>query len=94
MAGVIMSSPSSRPAPNRPISVSNQRPVCLVGLGTASAISARIPPSPLLFARVTSPKYLMQITITSDQAISDRTPNTLDAVSSTAAGPWKHSRTA
>jgi hypothetical protein len=42
----------------------------------ASAISAMMPPSPLLSARMTKVTYLSEITINSDQKISDSTPST------------------
>ena len=50
-----------------------------------SAVSARIPPSPSLSARMTTVRYLTEITISSDQNTSERTPRMF---SSTTAMPW------
>ena len=47
-----------------------------------SAVSARMPPSPLLSARMISVTYFNVTTITSDQKITDSTPRTLAAVRS------------
>ncbi len=62
--------------------------------GRASAISARMPPSPRLSARSTTPRYFTEITRISDQKISDSTPITLACVGGTAYSPKKHSRIA
>ena len=42
----------------------------------ASAVSANVPPSPLLSARRRISTYFNVTTISSDQKISDKTPNT------------------
>jgi hypothetical protein len=41
-----------------------------------SAVSAMMPPSPRLCARMMTPAYLIVTTITSDQKISETTPYT------------------
>jgi len=51
----------------------------------ASAISAMIPPSPLLSARMMRITYLSETTIISDQKIVDRPPSTLAVPSGM---PW------
>ena len=75
--GVIIPSPYSRPAPKIP-SPSNHRVRRLRSArsGTASAISARMPPSPWLSARSTYPRYFTETIRINDHKMSDRTPNT------------------
>jgi len=46
----------------------------------ASAISAMIPPSPRLSARITKPTYLIETTMINDHRISDRIPSTCSGV--------------
>ncbi len=48
---------------------------------SASARSARMPPSPLLSARIITKRYLIVITQTIDQTMSERMPITLSGVS-------------
>ena len=47
----------------------------------ASAISAMVPPSPRLSARMTSTTYLSETTIISTQRIADSPPSTLSTLS-------------
>src|ERR1700731_3439669 len=49
-------------------------------LAPTSEISARIPPSPLLSARMTNRQYLIEIVTIRVQAISESTPSALCAV--------------
>jgi hypothetical protein len=56
-----------------------------------SAMSAMMPPSPLLSARMINTTYLTDTTITSAQKISDSTPSTLAAVTGIPCVPWKAS---
>ena len=54
---------------------------CRCGLiGVASAVSARMPPSPWLSARSTNGQVLDEMTSISDQKISESTPRTLSCV--------------
>ncbi len=46
-----------------------------------SASNARMPPSPLLSARIITKRYLIVITHTIDQTMSERMPITLSGVS-------------
>ena len=48
-----------------------------------SAISARMPPSPRLSARMTKTRYLSEMTMISDQKISESTPRTFSGVAAT-----------
>ena len=45
-----------------------------------SAVSARMPPSPWLSARITMAMYLTETTMSSAQMMSDSTPSTLSCV--------------
>ena len=84
IAGVITPSPYSSAAPNSPkITYTHRRPRATGSLPVASADSARIPPSPSLSARITSERYLMVITITSDQNITESRPITFASNSPT-----------
>ena len=76
IAGVITPSPKNRQAPPMPTSasVAFSRGPCATRC--ASAISARMPPSPRLSACITSSTYLTVTISTSDQKISDRMPST------------------
>ncbi len=60
-------------------------------LGRASAIRARIPPSPRLSARMTTVRYLKVTTKLSDQRISERMPSTFCSLTGKPCGPQKHS---
>jgi hypothetical protein len=92
IAGVIMPSPYSKAAPNRPIAISRARP--FPSFDRTSATSARMPPSPWLSARITNSRYFTDTVINSDQMISDSTPSTLPTVTGMACRPEKHSRSA
>ena len=60
-----------------------------------SATRARIPPSPLLSARMTNSRYLMLMTTTSDQNTSERRPRTFVSVTASSwPCPWNVSRKA
>ena len=52
-----------------------------------SAVSARMPPSPRLSARMISVMYFSVTTMTSAQTITDSTPRTLAGVSGSPCGP-------
>ena len=93
MAGVMMPSPYSRAAPNRPTAIRTPRSEVAVRERT-SATSARMPPSPSLSARITNTRYLIETMTMSDQKISESTPSTLPVVTGTAWDPEKHSRSA
>ena len=88
IAGVIMLSPKNSAAPNRPRAAS----VIVVRLPRgllhrrSSVISAMIPPSPLLSARITSETYVTVTMIITDQKISDTTPYTCVSESGTGWG--------
>ena len=75
IAGVIIASPKNIAAPKMPRPTSHQRsrPWRSVPRET-SAVSARMPPSPLLSARMISTTYLSVTTITSAQNTRDRRP--------------------
>ncbi len=74
IAGVMMPSPKNRQAPVMPTSARMLRVPVPRETRCASAISARMPPSPRLSARITSSTYLTVTISTSDQKISDRMP--------------------
>ena len=76
IAGVMTPSPKNRQAPAMPISVSALRMPVPTDTRCASAISARMPPSPRLSACMTSITYFTVTISTSDQKISDRMPIT------------------
>ena len=57
-------------------------------------MSARMPPSPRLSARITNTRYLMETMMIRAQKISDITPRMFRRFGSTAWGPKKHSRMA
>jgi hypothetical protein len=76
IAGVITPSPKNRQAPAMPISPIARRVPAPDETRWASAISARMPPSPLLSACITSSTYLIVTIRISDQKISDRMPST------------------
>ena len=56
--------------------------------------NARMPPSPLLSARITTSRYFTEITSSSDQNIRDSTPSMSAGVTATGLAPKKQSRTA
>lgn len=75
IAGVIRLSPKNREAPSKPriinaLYVLEARGTC----DWVSASSARMPPSPLLSARIMTLTYFKDTTSISDQKISDRMP--------------------
>ena len=74
IAGVMMASPENSAAPATPI-----RSTIIVRLPSAicaSAVSERMPPSPLLSANIRNSTYLAVTTMSSAQTISDTTPMT------------------
>ena len=77
IAGVIMLSPYRSAAPKSPVRTSARR-LCAVACegGATSAVSAIIPPSPWLSARITKARYLIDMTMIRDHRISDKTPRT------------------
>ena len=88
MAGVIMLSPKNSEAPKIPSAASTifaRRPP-----GSArrriKAISAMIPPSPSLSARITSRTYVTVTMIVTDQKISETTPKMLSCDTLTGCG--------
>ncbi len=72
MAGVTMPSPKNNAAPKMP-SVTRAA-ACATRLRCNSAVSAMIPPSPRLCARMMKPAYLTLTTTISAQKMSDTTP--------------------
>ncbi len=97
MAGVIMLSPYRRAAPNSPTSTSaccGVRPRIERWRGITRAVSAMIPPSPRLSARMTSARYFRTITTTSDQKMSDRMPYVFACVAAMPCEVWNDSRIA
>ena len=72
IAGVIMPSPKNRAAPKMP-SVTSATPWAS-RRRRMSAVSAMIPPSPRLWARMMKPAYLIETTTISAQKISDTIP--------------------
>src|SRR5664279_675174 len=87
-AGVIMLSPKNSDAPKIP----NAARASLVRRPPRTprrrirVISARMPPSPSLSARITSSTYLIVTMIVTDQKISEMTPYTLSVVAGTGCG--------
>ena len=95
MAGVIIPSPYSSDAPNRPTSTSICRRRRAVGdAGVTSAVSAIIPPSPPLSARITNTRYFTEMTRMSAHTMSDSSPSTLAWVAATPCTPCSDSRMA
>ena len=76
IAGVIMLSPKNSAAPNtpRPASMSLMFAGISSPISRICEISAMIPPSPWLSARITRPTYLTVTMIVTDQKISETTP--------------------
>ena len=82
IAGVIMLSPKNRAAPSAPAIVTGQRKAdVLLRLWETKAVSAKMPPSPWLSARMMMNTYLSVTTKTSDQLIKDRIPYTAATIS-------------
>ena len=82
IAGVIMLSPKNSDAPKIPSAASTtfaRRPPGRARL-RIRAISAMIPPSPSLSARITSRTYVMVTMIVTDQKISEMIPKMLSSV--------------
>src|SRR6516162_4745747 len=79
MAGVIMLSPKNSEAPKIPSAASTALARAPPGRARRRirAISAMIPPSPSLSARITSRTYVMVTMIVTDQKISEMTPKML-----------------
>ena len=94
IAGVIMPSPYRSEAANKPAPASSTRPGTAPRLPSKSAVSAIAPPSPLLSARSTSPRYLIDTMIVSAQKTRERMPRTFAGVTATEKSPLKHSRMA
>ena len=88
IAGVIMLSPKKREAPKTPRAASSSLVCVLPGvrLRLINVINERMPPSPLLSARITSSTYLTVTMIVTDQKISEINPYTLAAVGGTGCG--------
>lgn len=78
---MINPSPYSSAVPNTPrVTTAPTAPVTVPIFGMTSAVKARMPPSPWLSARITSVRYLIEITMTSAQTTTDASPNTLASV--------------
>ena len=89
MAGVMMPSPKNRQAPAMPIRDRMRRRLEPADTRWASAMSARMPPSPRLSARMTRSTYFTVTIRINDQKISDRMP----MISVSVIGkPWKSCR--
>jgi len=88
IAGVIMLSPKNSDAPKIPsaASASLVRRPPRTPRRRISVISARMPPSPSLSARITSSTYLIVTMIVTDQKINEITPYTLSSVAGTGCG--------
>ena len=91
IAGVIVPSPRNSAAPNRPSSISTRARAGSFAPRSTSAISAMMPPSPLLPARMMNVTYLIDTTIISAQNTSERIPRTL--CSETGTGWWAPPKT-
>lgn len=80
-AGVMIPSPPRRDAPKSPRRTrSIPERVFSAVRGSSSAMSAKVPPSPLLSARITNVRYLKTITSVSAQKKSDRMPRMFASV--------------
>src|SRR5262249_33407251 len=79
IAGVIMLSPSSNAAPNKPSGSNQTLLFAFDRLEHTSVVSARMPPSPSKSARKITIKYLIETIMTNAQIISEITPTTLAA---------------
>ena len=81
MAGVIRPSPYSRAVPNTPSAMMARFvPTGSPRAGISSAVSARMPPSPWLSARITSIRYLTEMMTISAQNTTEATPYALARV--------------
>ena len=78
MAGVMMASPENRAAPMTPSR--NTAPPRLPSACWASAMSDRVPPSPLLSARIRKRTYFAVTVISSAQISSEMMPITSPCV--------------
>ena len=88
IAGVITPSPYNNAAPNNPSTITAEDLKLLPEVvGLIKAMSANIPPSPSLSALMTMSKYLIVMTIISDQNTKDNTPYTLAIDASIACSP-------
>ncbi len=74
IAGVMTPSPKNKQAPAMPTSPTVARMAGLTQTRWASAMSARMPPSPRLSARITSMTYFTVTIRISDQKIRERMP--------------------
>ena len=82
MAGVIMLSPKNSAAPKAPAIVTGQRKAeSFFRCCKTSAVSAKIPPSPRLSARMMMNTYLIVTTKIKAQVMSDKIPNTACMIS-------------
>ncbi len=82
-------------APNTPSMVSSViRLDCLLAVRNDSAISARMPPSPLLSARMTNSTYLSDTTITIAQNSMEMMPSTAALENGMPCSGLKHSLSA
>src|SRR5512142_857063 len=88
MAGVIMLSPQNSDAPKIPSAASTASARLPPGRARRriKAISAMIPPSPSLSARITSRTYVTVTMIVTDQKISETTPKMLSCDTLTGCG--------
>ena len=89
IAGVIMLSPKNSAAPKMPSEVSTamrRRLRASPPHRLSRVISAMMPPSPSLLARITSVTYVSVTMIITDQKISDTTPYTLPGLIGTECG--------
>ena len=88
MAGVIMLSPKNSEAPKMPSAASTALARAPPGRARRriKAISAMIPPSPSLSARITSMTYVTVTMIITDQKISEMTPKMLSCDTLTGCG--------
>ena len=74
IAGVMTPSPKNNPAPTMPTMLRTRSVFSLRATRLASAMSDRVPPSPLLSARIMKVTYFSVTVTISDQKISDNTP--------------------
>ena len=79
MAGVMTPSPYSNAAPNRAANTTHTPERLSLRPGTR-ANSAKMPPSPLLSARMMNDRYFTATTMMSDQKNSDKRPSTESCV--------------
>ena len=88
IAGVIMLSPRKSDAPNSPSPASTSLVRRWPGVCSRRirVISAMMPPSPSLSARMTRNTYVTVTMIVTDQKISETIPNTVSRVTETGCG--------